>query len=61
MDDSQRYVAAEIESARPDGTEPYGDTFRIQVHSEAGRSKWLSIPADRFDAVKAAAMGTEGV
>lgn len=60
MNDGQRYIEAEIEGARPDGIGPYGDTFRVQVHSEGGRSKWLSVPAERFDAVKAAAAGTAG-
>lgn len=60
MDDMQKYQAAELESARPSWTGEYGGTFRIQVRSDNGQSKWLSVPADRFDAVKAAIMGTEG-
>lgn len=60
MDDMQQYHAAEFENARPTGMGEYGDTFRIKVRSDGGESKWLSIPADRFDAVKAAAIGTEG-
>lgn len=60
MNDGQRFIEAEIEGARPDGIGPYGDTFRVQVRSESGASKWLSVPADRFDAVKAAAVGSTG-
>lgn len=60
MDDTQKYQTAELENARPSGTGEYGDTFRIQVRSDNGQSKWLSVPADRFDAVKAAIIGTEG-
>lgn len=61
MDDAQKYIRDSIEEARPTGVAPYGDTFRIQVRSEAGKTHWLSVPAERFDAVKAAASGTEGM
>lgn len=60
MNESQQYVEREIEGARPDGIGPYGDTFRVKVTSQVGASKWLSIPADRFDAVKSAAVGATG-
>lgn len=60
MDDGQRFIEREMESARPDGIGPYGDTFRMQTHSTGGRTKWLSVPAERFDAVKSAAVGATG-
>lgn len=60
VNDGQRFITAEFEYTRPTGVVPHADMFRIQVRSESGASKWLSIPADRFDAVKAAAVGTAG-
>lgn len=60
MNDGQRFIAAEFEYTRPTGVVPHADTFRIQVRSESGASKWLSVPADRFDAVKSAAVGATG-
>ena len=56
-DDRDEYRAKEIEGARPSGTGDFGDIFKIQIRSDRGESKWLRIPADRFDAVKAAATG----
>lgn len=57
MSAERESIADEIERTRPDGRAPYGDHFSMQIRSEEGRTFWLIIPADRFDAVKAAAAG----
>lgn len=51
------FITKTLNDARPDGTGFNPEKFRLKVISDAGESHWVSIPADRFDAVVAAASG----
>lgn len=58
-EDDERYIERGMDKGRPEG-----EFFRIKVRTPddrfPGESRWVHIPADRFDAVVQALTGRNG-